>query len=176
MANLSDFLPAAGGGGGGIPKYEEFTSSGTFTPTQALIDAGGRISYIVVGGGQKGQYSGGSGGAVLWGITTITSATPFSILIGAGASGGAGSGGGATTVSFSTAGGTNVVAAGGTGEQNSPFGKQNSTFGFGSGGSNSTSSPGISGNFNPTNWGNYGGGNSAYTNATSGIVRLYWFE
>ena len=38
MSNFTDFFPAAAGGGGGIPKYQDFTSSGTFTPTQALID------------------------------------------------------------------------------------------------------------------------------------------
>ena len=71
MSNFTDFFPAAaGGGGGGIPKYQDFTSSGTFTPTQALIDKGGRVSYFIVGGGEKGRFwsgygaFGGAGGTV----------------------------------------------------------------------------------------------------------------
>ena len=74
MSNFTDFFPAAGGGGGGIPKYQEFTSSGTFTPTQALIDAGGRLAFIIVGGGERGSgaTAGGAGGEVIWGYQTLT--------------------------------------------------------------------------------------------------------
>ena len=50
MSNFTDFFPAAGGGGG-TPKFQEFISSGTFTPTQALIDAGGYVDIFIVGGG-----------------------------------------------------------------------------------------------------------------------------
>ena len=88
MSNFTDFFPAAsGGGGGGIPKYQEFTSSGTFTPTQALIDAGGRVAYMIVGGGEKGESSwpkkyGGAGGQVKVGYATLTSTTGCAVTIG----------------------------------------------------------------------------------------------
>jgi len=117
MANLSDFLPAAAGGGGGIPKYEEFTSSGTFTPTQALIDAGGRISLFIVGAGQSGSSAtaegiGGGGGEVKFAYTTLTSTNPITVTIGA-------SSGGSTTFAGSSGGGDDIVALGGVGVVNS---------------------------------------------------------
>ena len=44
-----------GGGGGGLtPKFQDFTSSGTFTPTSSLISAGGFIQILIVGGGAAG--------------------------------------------------------------------------------------------------------------------------
>lgn len=118
MANLSDFLPAAGGsGGGGIPKYEEFTSSGTFTPSQALIDAGGRIGLFIVGAGQSGptglsESIGGGGGEVKMVYTTLTNTNSVTVTIGA-------SSGGSTTFAGSSAGGDDVVALGGTGRVSS---------------------------------------------------------
>src|SRR6056300_1798947 len=96
MSNFTDFFPAASGGGGGaIPKYEEFTSSGTFTPTQALIDAGGKVSLFMVGAGASGYnggswYKGGEGGEVIFVFNTLTNTNSITITIGSGSANSAG--------------------------------------------------------------------------------------
>ena len=86
MSNFSDFFPSAGGGGGGTPKFQEFTTSGTFTTTQALIDAGGYIDvFIVGGGGQSGNPTyGASGGETIFSRMYLTSTTACIVTIGAG--------------------------------------------------------------------------------------------
>ena len=192
MSNFTDFFPAAGGGGGGgIPKYQEFTSSGTFTPTQALIDAGGRVSFIIVAGGQRGvgTYLGGAGGAVRLGYATLTSTTGCSVSIGAGGTSN-GASGGNTVVSFSSAGGADITSAGGSGgtakNQTKYSGATNgynsmssgmpSTLGYGgSGGAVSGDTFGGE-NGKRTNIDNYGAGSFSGSNAASGFVRITWFE
>jgi len=72
MSNLTDFL--GGGGGGGLtPKFQEFNSSGTFTPSQALIDAGGYIEVFLVAGGGAGNNAnyGGVGGEVVTNVPGV---------------------------------------------------------------------------------------------------------
>ena len=54
MSNFTDFFPAAGGGL--KPKFQEFTSSGTFTPSQALVDAGGFIEIFLDICREAGHY------------------------------------------------------------------------------------------------------------------------
>ena len=112
MSSFTDFFPAAGGGGG-IPKYQEFTSSGTFTPTQALIDAGGRLTFILVGaGGKTNSSANGAGvGFVMLGYQTVTSTTGCTVTIGAGHT--TETAGGSSSVLFSSAGGTDETSAGG---------------------------------------------------------------
>lgn len=120
MSNFSDFFPVAGGGGL-TPKFEEFNSSGTFTPSQALIDAGGYIELFLVGGGGKGIDGpyGGSGGETILKKMYLTSTTDCNVTIGSGATS-AGGGGGTTSFAGSSAGGSDVSAFGGTGNyQNS---------------------------------------------------------
>lgn len=192
MSNFTDFFPAAGGGGGGgIPKYQEFTSSGTFTPTQALIDAGGRVSFIIVAGGQRGfgSYLGGAGGAVRLGYATLTSTTGITVTIGTGGSGSDGASGGNTVVSFSSAGGADITSAGGSGTNAKAQTKYSaiangsttipampSTLGYGgSGGATSGDTFGGE-NGKRTNIDNYGAGSFSGTNAASGFVRITWFE
>jgi len=101
MSNFSTFSPV-----GSVVKYQEFTSSGTFTPSAALVAQGGYVNIILVGGGGGGgsdaktSYGGGGGGGqVVMRTGKITSAQ--SITIGA-----AGTGGGAT----GGTGGTSTVA------------------------------------------------------------------
>jgi len=183
MSNFTDFFPAAGGGGGGIPKYEEFTASGTFTPSQELIDAGGRLAYIIVGGGEKGDGSyGGAGGMVIHGYATLTSTTGCTVTIGAGGTCG-NCDGGDTTVAFASAGGTSITAKGGSGLYYGYEGQ----FARNGGGTGSTAHPGVFGygrgggnhNGNVTNTnpiGKYGSGTDSSYNGINGFVRIIWFE
>jgi hypothetical protein len=199
MSNFTDFFPAAsGGGGGGIPKYQDFTSSGTFTPTQALIDAGGRVAYFAVGGGQRGgdTYNsdyryGGAGGHIKSGYVTLNATTGCAVTIGAGGTSN-GSGGGNTTIAFNSAGGTAITANGGSGGSYSSSGAaggqransgsnqnnasaQSGTIGYGMGGASYVSatevSPGI---HSPI--ANTGSGSATGNNAAAGFVRITWFE
>ena len=200
MSNFTDFFPAAAGGGGAIPKYQDFTSSGTFTPTQALIDKGGRVSYFIVGGGEKGNYSagngayGGAGGQVKMGYATVANTTGCAVTIGAGGSGSGGADGGDSSVAFNSAGGTAVTAKGGSGMNIPGNGSNNGAYvytghsgayaasgahsgvlGYGSGGSGYESTAmnaaGMLGG--PANSG-YGG--SRYSDGASGFVRITWHE
>jgi hypothetical protein len=195
MANLSDFLPAAGGGGGGIPKYQEFTSSGTFTPTQELIDAGGRVAYLIVGGGQRGNSSGsihvwgGAGGAVLICYATLTSTTACTVTVGAGGAS-SGAAGGNSSVDFASAGGITVTANGGAGHRtgvNYSLGMSGyyhpkayeGILGYGRGGQGSSGGGGqMHGDsvYPAINYGHYGSGTFYNYNAYDGFVRLTWFE
>jgi hypothetical protein len=195
MANLSDFLPAAGGGGGGIPKYQEFTSSGTFTPTQELIDAGGRVAYLIIGGGQRGSTSGsihtwgGAGGAVLMGYATLTSTTACTVTVGAGGAS-SGAAGGNSSVAFASAGGTTVTANGGDGHRvgvNYSLGQSGYYYpaayegilGYGRGGQAASGGGGQyygDSTYAAINYGNYGSGTYSSFNAYDGFVRLTWFE
>ena len=114
MSSLSDFI---GGGGGLTPKFEEFNSSGTFTPSQALIDAGGYIEVFLVAGGGRGSsdYYGGSGGETILKEMYLTSTTGCAVTIGAGATSNGGSGGN-STFAGSSAGGADVTSLGGVGQ------------------------------------------------------------
>jgi len=191
MSNFTDFFPAAGGGGGGIPKYQEFTSSGTFTPTQDLIDAGGRVAFIIVAGGQRGLnvYQGGAGGAVRLGYATLTSTTGIAVTIGTGGSGTNGASGGNTVVSFSSAGGTDITSAGGSGsnaKNQTKYGAavpgqgavngMPSTLGYGGSGGSENGDTFGGENGKRTNIDNYGAGSFYNSNAASGFVRITWFE
>jgi len=194
MSNFSDFFPAAGGGGGGIPKYQEFTTSGTFTPSQELIDAGGRIAYFIISGGQRGTTGyehGGAGGGIEWGYMTLTSTSSCTVTIGA--AGGDGSVPGNSSVAFSSAGGTDITANAPV-LQYSAYSQVKNTLGTGWGNAfdNSMRSSAGSGFFG------YGAGGSSLNNsyhggimavransgqgsppgvaAADGFVRITWFE
>ena len=123
MSNLTDFFPS-GGGGGLTPKFEEFNASGTFTPSQALIDAGGYIEVFLVGGGSGGfqdsTTAGGQGGEVQTIKMYLTNTNSVNVTIGAGgarclwntiASGA----GGQSVFNGSSAGGTTITSIGGIG-------------------------------------------------------------
>ena len=201
MANLSDFLPSAGGGGGGgIPKYQEFITSGTFTPTQALIDTGGRISLFIVGGGAGGgsvtsSDTGGSGGEVLMKYITLTNTNAITVTIGSG--GGITSDGSSSTFEGSSAGGIDIVALGGQWGGNTytqTSAPQNRlTSGFGGSYYNSSSGGlasagsgvfgyGVGGSVYRGGTGIYiakansGSGSGRNQSGGSGFVRVTWFE
>lgn len=79
--------------GGGKLKYQEFLSSGTFTPSATLLANGGQVQVFLVGGGGGGggraydRYGGGGGGG---GVKTkiLTVSGPTSVTIGAGGAAG----------------------------------------------------------------------------------------
>jgi len=122
MSNLTDFFPS-GGGGGLTPKFIEYNSSGIFTPSQALIDAGGYIEVFLVGGGERGisAAQGGCGGEVISAMTYLNSTNNCSILIGAGGTSN-GADGGDSIFTGSSAGGIDITALGGSG-LNTPSGR-----------------------------------------------------
>ncbi len=189
MSNFSDFFPApgGGGGGGGIPKYQEFITSGTFTPSQALIDAGGRVSYMIVAGGNStaNAWKGGEGGEALLGYATLTSTNSCTVIIGAGGVNGASPAGTNSSVSFSAAGGTDITAVSGgkkisnswhaaQNENNTGYGASagNGIFGYGAGGGMRNTGGGGIRDAKP----NTGQGTILNALAGSGFVRITWFE
>ena len=97
-------------------KYQEFNSSGTFTPTSAAIAAGGIHQIFIVGGGERGANTstGGCGGEVIESFSTLTNTNGITVTIGAGGSSD-GADGGTSTFTGTAAGGVNVVAVGGSG-------------------------------------------------------------
>lgn len=81
---------------GCVLKRQEFLSSGVFTPTQALLDAGGLVHVFMHGGGGGGggwlstQPGSGGGGAELKDDpVVVTSLTPIAVTIGSGGPAGA---------------------------------------------------------------------------------------
>lgn len=115
MSNLTDFFPS--GGGGLTPKFQEFNASGTFTPTQALIDAGGYIEvFLVGGGGGSGNTTARSsgGGEALIKKLYLTSTNNCTVAIGSGGGAAATPGdGGDSTFDASSSGSVLVTAKGG---------------------------------------------------------------
>ena len=109
MSNLTDFFPS--GGGGLTPKFQEFKASGTFTPSQELIDAGGYIEVFLVGSGAGGSGNNpyNSGGEVIQERMYLTSTSASTITIGAGGFGV----GAASTANLSSSGGVDLTAKGG---------------------------------------------------------------
>lgn len=192
MSNFTDFFPAASGGGGGIPKYQEFTSSGTFTPTQALIDAGGRVAFLIVGAGGMAYETGsggGNGGQVKIGYATLTSTSGCAVTIGAAPTVGWPSNqniGGDSSVAFASAGGTTHTAKGGYGDMNEGSwsgghannGDKSSgigVMGYGVGGNRLGGSRGF--DSTAKNYGCAGTQGTSYAAAAGpGFVRITWFE
>lgn len=109
MSNLSQFSIQKP-----VAKFQEFNATGTFTPSQALIDAGGHVKIFIVGGGASasGPGNGGNGGEVLTKHTYLTNTNPITVTIGAG---GAlnGNSGGDSVFAGSAAGGLDITAKGG---------------------------------------------------------------
>lgn len=191
MSNLSQFL---GGGGGGLtPKFQEFNSSGTFTPTQELIDAGGYIEVFLVGGGggyTSSTSSGGAGGETILTQMYLSSTSNISVTIGAG--GAENQFGNSSSFQGSSAGGVNVTAkfggesgfyssghalalgAGFPGSNSfSGMGAGSGVLGYGAGGSNTF----VGGVRVPKpNSGQGGGGGNGGQPGASGYCLIKWYE
>tara|TARA_R110001632_G_scaffold208483_1_gene332854 strand:- start:95 stop:649 length:555 start_codon:yes stop_codon:yes gene_type:complete len=184
MSNLTDFFPS-GGGGGLTPKFQEFNASGTFTPSQALIDAGGYIEvFLVAGGGRGDGESGGAGGEVIMKKMYLASTTGCAVNIGAGAQAQNTSGSDSTFIGVS-AGGENITCVGGaaSGSQSNKLGAgwgkyNNSTgvhtagngvFGYGAGGGGSRGGT-------TTGKPNSGQGSFRTTAPGSGYCLIKWYE
>ena len=180
MSNLTDFFPS--GGGGLTPKFEEFNSSGTFTPSQALIDAGGYIELFLVAGGASttsGYGYGGSGGEVLIKKMYLSSIQPCSVIIGSGGAVNTTSIGGGSSFQGSSAGGTDFAAEGGSYTGNNYSRSSNSwssgtigsagngVFGYGAGGGSGGIYEGKP---------NTGQGANRYNTPASGYCLIKWYE
>jgi hypothetical protein len=190
MSNLTDFFPS--GGGGLTPKFQEFNATGFFTPSQALIDAGGYIEVFLVGGGGTGSEAdrnGGCGGEVLIKkmYLTIAQNNGVTVVIGAGGTGVGGSGGNSEFAASFGAGGVDLIASGGSGSRSQQdklgagWGGYNytstgqtagsGTFGYGAGGSGGNYSGGVY-----TGKNNSGSGSRENQNAGSGYCLIKWYE
>jgi len=188
MSNLTDFFPS--GGGGLTPKFEEFNASGTFTPTQALIDAGGYIEVFLVAGGGKSsnQYYGGCGGEVLIEQMYLTILQNVTITIGSGT--GVGGSGGNSEFAASGAGGIDLIAYGGSsnrtqnniassswggyGDNSYAAAAGNGVLGYGAGGgTNAFTFAGVYGGKNNSGQGASSGGSIT---SGSGYCLIKWYE
>jgi len=137
MSNLSDFLSS----GGGKLRYQAFTSSGTFTPSAALLANGGQCYIEAIGGGGSGGVQinstgasasacGGDAGAYICGPVTVSGAVTVTI------------GAGGTAVSLSGVTGNTSGNAGG----NTTFGALLTAPGGAGGRGDNTGNAGAGGN------------------------------
>ena len=109
---------STGGGGSLVRKFQYFSASGTFYPTQGLLDAGGVVELdIRGGGGGMSTYNGdhpftAGGSSKHRDLYLITSLAPITVTVGAG-----GSAGNPGATGGSSAFGT-LTIPGGSGAQN----------------------------------------------------------
>lgn len=178
-ASIVEVANAIGGGGSSRTiKQQVFTTSGTFTPSQALLDSGGMVEVLLVGGGGGGRSSGppvgGSGGMVLKRVVQVTAAR--SVTIGAGASTGADGGASSFGDLVALGGRADGLPCGEGSGTGATFGQApglvrantSGAYGFGAGGYREW--PGVS---TPPNTGR---GGDAGVGASSGICIVTWWE
>ena len=184
MSNFTDFFPAAGGGGL-TPKFQEFNSSATFTPTQALIDAGGYIEVFLVaaGGRSQGSSNGASGGETFLERMYLTSTSGCAVVIAAAVTVN-GSTGGNSSFAGASAGGSDLTAVGGEWNNiqrtklgtgwgalsNLGLAAGNGFMGYGAGGGGNGDGGITEGKANS------GQGSSINSNSGSGYCLIKWFE
>jgi len=169
------------GTGRPIKKQQEFKTSGTFTPPQALLDAGGVVEVRCVGGGGAGgTYAGGSSGMDITRMVTVTG--PVTVTIGTGGSN-SGQGGQTKFGTLLTALGGKPAINGYSGGASSGEGSRagenafmaHSTLapGRGGGGGGGNSQNGLPN----TGGGGGGGGNQSYSGSGgSGFCLVTWEE
>lgn len=173
-------------GGGKTFKFQEFLASGTFTPSAALLAAGGIVGYDLRGAGGGGggnggaQGGGGGGSSKLTGFTVV--AGPVSVVIAAsapGATDGSASSFGSITVAGGKKGNSASIGPGGPGGQGFPGGSGSNTGGFnGPGGGEGGGSPGggVGGAGVPNTGGGGGGANTTGGASGSGYCLVTWWE
>lgn len=191
MSNISQFF-----GSGGKLRYQEFTSSGTFTPNEKLLANGGQVWVLLVGAGQAGQNGsasfngrGGNGGSVL--VQPFVVAGPVTVSIGAGGAANLANGGNSSFGGLVALGGATDVSriGGGAGGAGSYPQGQSGAYGFGGGGSGAAGSTQVQGacgggkapgGAGASNSGGGGGGGSVDQSASgaggSGFCRVWWYE
>jgi len=167
-----------------VKKQQVFKTSGLFTPSQKLLDAGGVVEVRCVGGGGGGNhYAGGSSGMDITRLVVVTA--PVYVFIGAG--GGFGTSGGQTAFGtlLTALGGkpaTSYTGGASTGEGSLPG--ENALMlttnagiqlgrggGYGGGSGSSYAGSGVA------NTGGGGGGNGNYPGTGgSGICIVTWEE
>ena len=113
MLELTNLLA----GGGSPPQFQDFTTSGTFTPSPRLLEKGGTVMVVLFGGGSGGGSGAGHGAVPKVVFTKVTG--PVSVVIGAGGlantTSGAGNSGGTSSFGAITAPGAPGNATTGTG-------------------------------------------------------------
>ncbi len=116
MLELTNLLA----GGGSPPQFQDFTTSGTFTPSTKLLEKGGTVMVVLFGGGSGGGSGAGHGAVPKVVFTKVTG--PVSVVIGAGGlantTSGAGNSGGTSLFGAITAlgaPGNTATDTGGTG-------------------------------------------------------------
>ena len=101
MLELTNLLA----GGGSPPQFQDFTTSGTFTPSLRLLEKGGTVMVVLFGGGSGGGSGAGHGAVPKVVFTKVTG--PVSVVIGAGGlantTSGAGNSGGTSSFGAITA-------------------------------------------------------------------------
>src|SRR5215471_6942063 len=127
--------------GAGKTLQQIFTANGTFTPSAALLNAGGCVFVFAVGGGGGGANGGGGGGgAVLRRWVIIAGATAVTVGAGgaaAAALGNNGTAGGASSFgSVSAGGGQGGNGSNGVGGASGAPNPSGGSFGGGGGGAN----------------------------------------
>ena len=113
MLELTNLLA----GGGSPPQFQDFTISGTFTPSPRLLEKGGTVMVVLFGGGSGGGAGAGHGAVPKVVFTKVTG--PVSVVIGAGGlaktTSGVGNSGGTSSFGAITALGAPGNATTGTG-------------------------------------------------------------
>lgn len=203
MANLSDFLPAAAGGGG-YKNMVKYITSTTVTPSTDLgLEDGATIGYFLCGGGSGGgQWShpygrlGGKGGNIKQGSLTISNASEaITITVGAGGAGNTtngvlGAAGGASSIQSTSI--TAISTSDSDANSDSGWGAfvyrsgewmthsaGNGINGYGAGGATIgfTTAGGSTGSTSTDGWGHGGVCTEGYANGTDGgdgAVILYY--
>ena len=196
MLELTNLLA----GGGSPPQFQDFTISGTFTPSPRLLEKGGTVMVVLFGGGSGGGAGAGHGAVPKVVFTKVTG--PVSVVIGAGGlantTSGPGSPGGASQFGAITAPGApgnSVDSTGGAGAGSQAYPSGHGGIGLtlpgigaacGGGANNSTSGAvaeayggGYYSAHAPANLGGGGGSSGAVSfnkNGGSGRCFVIWWE